>query len=79
MKNFIRSIAKAIGIKTNYHVACLYSRDSHVSTITMSSTVTVKPWLHPDNYIEIVKCLHEEAIRPTKEMPIIVSITKIGI
>lgn len=78
MKNLIRRLAKRAGVTTAYHVAALYQEDSHMSTSTLSMTVTLRPWLHVDNYLELVEYLHSQAVRPTKEMPVITSITKLG-
>ncbi len=78
MKNLIRKIAKLAGMATDYHVAAMYWQDSHMSSTTMSMTVTLRPWLHSDNYMELIDFLHKQATRPTADMPVITSITKLG-
>lgn len=78
MRNLIRQVAKRAGVATSYHVAALYHQDSHMNMSTLSMTVTLLPWLHIDNYRELVEYLHTQATRPTKDMPVIVSITKLG-
>lgn len=78
MRKTLRRVARRLGIATTYHVAALYHQDSHMSTSTLSMTVTLLPWLHADNYRELIEYLHTQATRPTKEMPVITSITKLG-
>lgn len=78
MRNTLRRVAHWLGWKTSYHVVALYQQDSHMSTSTLSMTVTLKPWLHIDNYRELVEYLHTQATRSTPAMPVITSITKLG-
>lgn len=78
MKKTIRKIAHFIGWSTTYHVSATYQQDSHMSTSILSMTVNIKPWLHQDNYIELVDYIKGECTR-TVTKPVITSITKIGI
>ena len=41
-------------------------------------TVTMRPWLHIDNYMELVNYIKSEATRPAST-PSITSVTKLGI
>ena len=77
MKNAIRRIAKLLGWETCYHVSAIYNLDSHVGTATISMTVTVRPWIHADNYKDVVDYVHSLSERPVA-MPTITSITKLG-
>ncbi len=77
-RHTLRRLACAIGWRTTYHVAALYHQDSHVSASTLSMTVTLRPWLHADNYRALAQYLHTQATRPTPALPVITSITKLG-
>jgi hypothetical protein len=79
MNKLIRWLAKRAGVATDYHVAALYTQDGHMGTSTLSMTVTLRPWLHRDNYRELVEYLHTQATRATPAMPVITSITKLGV
>lgn len=78
MKAFIRKVAKTLGWSTCYHVSATYPRDSHVGFSVISLTVTVKPWIHSDNYREVVDFVEAKADRPSST-PSIISITKLGL
>jgi len=77
MKNVLRRLAKRLGWNAAYHVAATYTRDSHVGFSTISMTVTVRPWLHVDNYKELVEYVHGECGERASK-PTITSITKLG-
>lgn len=77
MKNAIRRIAKLLGWATCYHVSAIYNQDSHISTVNISMTVTVRPWIHDDNYKDVVEYVHSRSERPAS-IPVITSITKLG-
>jgi hypothetical protein len=76
-RNTLRRVAHWFGWSTDYHVAATYTIDSHIGFRTISLTVKIRPWLHRDNYLELVDYIHSEcekrATRPT-----ITSITKLG-
>lgn len=78
IRTLIRRIARRLGVTTCYHVAAAYQRDSYVGLSVLSLTVTVKPWLHTDNYRELVDYVQSQAIRPNNT-PNITSITKLGV
>lgn len=78
MKKALRFIARFVGWTTSYHVAAAYQQDSHVGWSVLSLTVTARPWIHEDNYIQLLEAVKSEAERPTR-MPSITSITKLGI
>ena len=78
MRKFIRRFALWLGVVTEYHVSATYSQDSHIGFSTMSLTVAIKPWLHGDNYKELVEFVNKEATRPSST-PTITSITKLGL
>lgn len=79
MKKLVRKLARRFGVTTDYHVSAIYRQDSHIGTSTLSMTVTMRPWLHVDNYRDLVEYLHTQATRSTPDMPSITSITKLGI
>ena len=73
----LRRLARALGWSTSYHVAATYNRDSHIGFSVISMTVSVRPWLHADNYSELVAYVKTQAERPVGT-PSITSITKLG-
>ena len=77
MKKHIRAIAEWLGMSTSYHVAATYNRDSHTGFSVISLTVDVKPWIHADNYREVVDYVGSKAERIVGS-PTITSITKLG-
>lgn len=78
IRSAIRRAAKALGVKTTYHVCATYTQDSHMGTTVIAMTATVTPWLHEDNYRELVDFMKASATRPV-DTPCIASITKLGI
>lgn len=77
MKKFLRWLGKKLGFSTWYHVAATYQQDSHMNTSVMSLTVRVAPWIHEDNYREVLEWVQTQATRPAA-MPCITSITRLG-
>ncbi len=77
MKKFLRWIGRKCGVSTWYHVAAIYQQDSHISSSVMSLTVKVAPWIHEDNYCEVVDFVKTQATRPATT-PSITSITRLG-
>ena len=81
MKKMIRNIATKLGVKTYYHFSATYDRDSHTGFSISGGTLGVRPWLHLDNYDELIS----EIIGDLKGKGIyadqiaITSITKIGL
>jgi hypothetical protein len=73
----LRALAKKLGMSTSYHVAAVYTQDSHMSESIISMTITVKPWLHVDNYAEIVAYVKTQATRCV-DTPNITSVTRLG-
>lgn len=59
-------------------MSATYQQDSHVGFSVISMTVTMRPWLHIDNYMELVNYIKSEATRPAST-PSITSVTKLGI
>jgi hypothetical protein len=78
MKQILRSVALRLGWKTSYHVAATYSRDSHIGYSVISLTVDMLPWLHTDNYKELIDHMNSQADRPVG-LPTITSITRLGV
>lgn len=77
MKKFLRWLGRKCGVSTWYHVAAIYQQDSHIGSSVMSLTCRVTPWLHEDNYRELVNYVKSQAERPTTT-PSITSITRLG-
>lgn len=77
MKTMIRRFAKWVGWSTTYHVAAQYNRDSHIGWSVISLTINVSPWIHRENYKEIVDFVGSEAEKIVGS-PTITSITKLG-
>ena len=76
-RHLLRRAAYALGWATDYHVAATYNRDSYVGISVISMTVSVRPWLHSDNYRDLVEHVHSHAVRPAGP-PTITSVTKLG-
>ena len=75
MRKLIRIVAKRVGVETSYHVAAEFGiADGHA---TISMTVTMTPWIHVDNYKDLVNYVHTKATR-AKATPTITSITRLG-
>jgi hypothetical protein len=77
MRNTLRRVAHWLGWNTDYHVAATYTRDSHMGFSTISLTVKMFPWLHRDNYRDLVAYVHSEC-EGRATTPTITSITKLG-
>lgn len=77
MRTLIRRLAAKAGYSTSYHVAATYNRDSHMGYSVLSMTVSVKPWIHRDNYAEVVAYVKTQATGCIGE-PNITSLTKLG-
>lgn len=77
VKQILRSVARRLGWKTSYHVAATYNRDSHIGFSVISLTVDMLPWLHTDNYKELVDYVETQADRIVGK-PTITSITRLG-
>lgn len=74
----LRTLAKAIGIKTYYHVSAVYrSQKALGGWSIVSTTVRARPWINQDNWMEVVEYLHSVAESPLSQ-PSIISIDKIG-
>lgn len=78
MRKFVRRFALWFGVNTDYHVSATYNQDSHVGWSIVSLQLTIRPWLHRDNYRELVDAVNKEATRPSST-PSITSITKLGL
>ncbi len=78
MKKLIRKIASWAGVSTSYHVAGTYNIDSHMGHAIISLTVNVSPWIHVDNYKEIVAYVKTQTAGRIVGDPSITSITKLG-
>jgi hypothetical protein len=75
MRKLLRWVGKKCGMVTWYHVAATYP--VQFGYATMSLTCYVRPWLHADNYQELVAYVAMHA--DTKEAkPNIVSLTRLG-
>lgn len=75
MRKLIRTVAKRLGVKTGYHVSAEFKiADGHA---TISMTVTVTPWIHVDNYKDLVDYVHTKATG-AEATPTITSITRLG-
>jgi hypothetical protein len=77
VRKAIRRLATWMGWKTSYHVAAQYTRDSHMGWYVISMTATVSPWIHADNYREVVDYVKTQCDLPTGN-PNITSLTKLG-
>lgn len=73
MRRLIRNVAKALGVSTDYHVAGTWSGG------TIDMTVTIKPWLHADNFKELRDFVADELKHQALGVkPNIVNITRLG-
>ena len=75
MSRALRWIASACGVRTTYHVASFYCIP--FSNTVASGTYTMSPWLHRDNYLDLVQAVHRDH-PDAKTPPTITSITKLG-
>lgn len=73
LRSAVRRIAEAIGVKTAYHVVATWPIGGG-GQATGSTTVWVKPWVHPDNYAELMGVFDTGDQKPN-----ITSITKLGL
>jgi hypothetical protein len=76
MRKTLRRVAHRLGWATSYHVAATYNSDIHGFSV-ISLTVDVRPWLHTDNYKELVDYVESRTERIAGR-PTITSITKLG-
>jgi hypothetical protein len=81
MKKMIRNIAKKLGVKTYYHFSATYARDSHTGFSISAGILGVRPWLHLDNYEEMVSeirsDLENQGVKLTQIR--LTNITKLGL
>lgn len=77
MRKLIRRLAAKAGCLTSYHVAATYNRDSHIGYSIVSMTVDVKPWIHRDNYADVVAYVKTQATGCVGQ-PNITSLMKLG-
>jgi hypothetical protein len=81
MKKMIRNIATKLGVKTCYHFSATYATDSHTGFSISAGTSVVPPWLHSDNYEELVSQirgdLENKGVKVTQIR--LTSITKLGL
>ena len=75
MRILLRWIGRKCGMTTWYHIAAMYPLPN--GSATMSMTCEVRPWLHSDNYQELVAYVKAQA-DSTTTTPNIVSITRLG-
>ena len=75
MRTLLRWIGRKCGLGTWYHVAATYPLPSGYAT--MSLTCSVRPWLHADNYPELVAYVATQAGADGVK-PNIVSLTRLG-
>ena len=73
LRTAARQIAKTIGIAKNYHVAWVVTIPA--GSAIGSMTVTMRPWLHIDNYHDLVEHILGE--QKSEARPTITSITKL--
>ena len=66
-----------LGWSTDYHVAATYTSDNHIGLSTIALTVSMRPWLHRDNYRALMEYVQSECDQPNA-MPTITSVTKLG-
>ena len=78
MKKLIRHVAFLLGVRTVYHVSAVYRRDSYVTDSLVTLIVPMYPWLHEDNYAELIARVEIWTTRPSGP-PAITSITKLGL
>jgi hypothetical protein len=77
MRTLLRWIGRKLGVRTWYHVSATYPLSGGGSA-TMSCTLSVRPWLHSDNFSELVDFMKTQASYKN-ETPAIVSITRLGV
>lgn len=75
MRKLLRWIGRHCGITTWYHIAATYPLPN--GSATMSLTCAMRPWLHSDNYSDLVAYVKTQADSKTTT-PNIVSITRLG-
>lgn len=78
MRRVIRKLAHKLGWTTSYHVYATYTRDSHIGFTALSMTCSIRPWLHRDNYRELMDLVSVESPQASST-PSITSITKLGL
>ncbi len=77
MKKLIRFVCEKLGFSTSYIVSATWTRsDGSFSTLTY--TCTIYPWLHVDNYQQLLEHTQKES-KQNKVMPNIIEVTKLGI
>lgn len=77
VRKVLRAIARDMGVSTSYHVAARY-HTTGMHQADMSMTCRIIPWLHSDNYKDLVAYIASQATNST-ETPCITSITKLGL
>lgn len=76
LRKLARTVCKSIGVHTSYHISAVYSSD--IGMVTSSMILNVNPWIHNDNYHEVVSFVRDQ-VEKTNSTPTITSITKLGI
>lgn len=78
MRKLLRWLGRVFGVATWYQVSATYRQDSHTGTSIVSLTCRVTPWLHNDNYNDLLRYVESQATRPAS-MPVITNISKLGV
>jgi hypothetical protein len=79
MRKIIRILAKTLGFKRSYQVAATYVKSGQTNGwSTVSLIVTMRPWLHVDNYKDLVQYVEESSDSPSYT-PVIINISRLGV
>jgi hypothetical protein len=76
--SLIAAIAKRLGWRTSYHVACTYPVNGGYATL--DAVIHAKPWLRESNFDQLREYMHGRALErnPSASTPNIISITRLG-
>jgi len=75
MSNLLRRLARACGLKTWYLVTATYPIGGGYGTVTC--TCSVAPWLHIDNYPDLLAYVKTQA-SSSAATPNIIGVTRLG-
>lgn len=78
VKEIIRKIFASMGRSETYHVSASYIPKGNSGLAITSMTVKVTPWLHEDNYCQLIEFVKTKC-NDVDGSPTITSITKLGL
>ena len=76
-RRLLRWTGRKLGLVTWYHVTATYPVSGGKAALSL--TCSVRPWLHHDNFLDLVEYVDSQAGTEKGGKPNIVSLTRLGL